>query len=62
MTTEAAARSAARTFVAEHPDFFHYAVRWDGTGDDGRRVGAGVYFAELRVGTTRYVEKLTVVR
>ena len=28
----------------------------------GRRVGAGVYFAELRVGTTRYVEKLTVVR
>ena len=35
---------------------------WDGTGDDGRQVAAGVYFARLRAGGVESLHKLSLVK
>jgi hypothetical protein len=37
-------------------------VHWDGRGDDGRTVAAGVYFARLRVDGVKITERLIRVR
>jgi flagellar hook assembly protein FlgD len=36
--------------------------RWDGTDDAGTRVGSGVYFVQMRIGSTVARQKLIVVR
>ncbi len=36
-----------RTLVAEDREAGFHSVSWNGTGDDGQRVGAGIYFARM---------------
>ncbi len=48
---------ASRTF----PTGTH-TVLWDGRGDDGRAVAAGVYFVQVRQGNEREVRRVVVVR
>jgi hypothetical protein len=36
-----------RTLVAEVREAGFHSVSWNGTGDDGQRVGAGIYFARM---------------
>jgi flagellar hook assembly protein FlgD len=39
-----------------------HRVEWDGRGDDGREVGAGVYFAVLRAGEASASRRLVRLR
>ena len=38
------------------------SVPWDGTGDDGARVGAGLYWARFEAGGRSFTKRVTVVR
>ncbi|MDZ7295901.1 MAG: T9SS type A sorting domain-containing protein [candidate division KSB1 bacterium] len=50
-----------RLLADEHRAPGHYSVVWDGRGDDGVRVPAGVYFCRLRAGQVVQVRKMTLV-
>lgn len=39
-----------------------HSLRWDGMGDNGRRVGAGIYFCRINAGKESLTRKLVVVR
>jgi hypothetical protein len=39
-----------------------HSVPWNGVGDDGRRVSAGIYFCRIQAGNTSATRKLVVMR
>ena len=51
-----------RTLVSERQPAGPGQAVWDGAGDDGRQVAAGVYFARLRAGGVESLHKLSLVK
>jgi flagellar hook assembly protein FlgD len=39
-----------------------HSVQWNGVGDDGHRVSAGIYFCRIQAGNTSVTRKLVVMR
>ena len=37
-------------------------LRWDGTGDDGNKVGSGIYLVHLKLKNKTLVQKIAVIR
>jgi hypothetical protein len=51
-----------RTLVDGPQGKGHHDVPWDGRSDDGRRVGAGVYFVRLELGSETTAGKLVLMK
>src|SRR5262245_25594026 len=51
-----------RTLVDEPREAGTFSVPWNGRNDHGELMGAGVYFAKLRAGTFRQVQRVVMLR
>ncbi len=51
-----------RTLVNDRLAPGSYETHWDGVGENGTNVSSGIYFCELRSGTTRLINKLVLMR
>ncbi|HEX5132646.1 MAG TPA: FlgD immunoglobulin-like domain containing protein, partial [Candidatus Krumholzibacteria bacterium] len=58
---DVAGRRVATIFSGERSAGDH-AVEWNGVGDNGERVGAGIYFCRIEAGTRSVTRKMLVVR
>ena len=56
---------SGRSVATPHNGFLPagpHVARWDGRDDDGRRVPAGLYFCDLRVGREHVAWRFVVIR
>ena len=51
-----------RTLVDKEQDTGFYHVMWDGTGNNGDKVSAGIYFYRMESGTYSEIKKLIIMR
>ena len=51
-----------RTLVSSHQSAGNRRAVWDGSGDDGRQVAGGLYFARLRADGVESLHKLSLVK
>jgi hypothetical protein len=50
------------TLVSKRIDAGYHTVTWNGTDDDGRPVGSGVYLVEMRAQQWRQIQKITLLK
>lgn len=50
-----------RTLLSEERPTGHHQAHWDGCGDAGRRVTAGVYFLRFEAGEVRQTRKVVLM-
>jgi hypothetical protein len=62
LTVYDAAGHAIRTLVDDRQPAGHQSAIWDGKNNTGQRVGSGVYFCKLTVGSENITRKMTILR
>jgi hypothetical protein len=53
-------RLVRRLFAGKQP-YGNHVMQWDGTDDQGRRVGAGLYFVRVRLGSAEHAARFVIL-